>query len=56
MDLYPDVMEAHGAIRASGIVSRILQALTQFQLAGAKQVVSPGSFIARKVASTMSST
>lgn len=50
MDLYPDVMFAHGIGRTTGVASRVLQWLTRFQLRGASTVVSLGPMMAERVA------
>jgi glycosyltransferase involved in cell wall biosynthesis len=49
MDLYPDVMFAHGITRPKGLVPRLLQGLTRFQLRGAHAVIALGPVMAEKV-------
>ncbi len=49
MDLYPDVLVAHGMLRPRGLAYRILQALTRWQLSSARLVLSLGPHAARKV-------
>ena len=50
MDLYPDVLFAHGMARSGGFLCRTLKALTRFQLRGAHAVVALGPVMAEKVA------
>ncbi len=50
MDLYPDVMVAHGMVRDQGLIHRRLQALTRYELKHASQILALGPFMARKVA------
>jgi colanic acid biosynthesis glycosyl transferase WcaI len=47
MDLYPDVMFAHGMAEKSGLVYRVLERLTRFQLRGTQAVVALGPVMAR---------
>lgn len=49
MDLYPDVLVAHGMLRENGLAYRILRLLTRAQLRGAKRVVALGPFMARRL-------
>ena len=49
MDLYPDVMSAHGMAR-NGVLIRILQRLTRFQFKGADHVIALGPTMADSVA------
>lgn len=49
MDLYPDVLAAHGLIRDGGAIQRSLAALARAQLGGSSLVISLGSFMARRV-------
>src|ERR1017187_7765399 len=41
MDLYPDVLFAHGMARSGGILVRFLRKLTRFQLRGAECILPP---------------
>lgn len=50
MDLYPDVLFAHGMARSGGFLCRTLKALTRFQLRGSHAVVALGPVMAEKVA------
>ncbi|MGA9777699.1 MAG: glycosyltransferase family 4 protein [Verrucomicrobiia bacterium] len=52
MDLYPDVMSAHGMAR-NGMLIRILQKLTRFQFKGADPVIALGPTMADCVARYM---
>ncbi len=49
MDLYPDVLFAHGMARTSGWLSRFLRILTCFQLKGAAHVIALGPNMADRV-------
>jgi colanic acid biosynthesis glycosyl transferase WcaI len=49
MDLYPDVMSAHGMAR-NGVLIRILQRLTRFQFKGADHVIALGPTMADSAA------
>ena len=49
MDLYPDVMFAHGMIQQNGVLARLLRALTRFQLKGAERVLSLGQFMTARL-------
>lgn len=49
MDLYPDVMFAHGMASKTGILFRILQRLTRYQLRGSEFVLALGPMMAEKV-------
>jgi glycosyltransferase involved in cell wall biosynthesis len=51
MDLYPDVMYAHGMARNDGWIFHFLCKLTRFELHGAEAVLSLGPKMAEKVAS-----
>jgi glycosyltransferase involved in cell wall biosynthesis len=51
MDLYPDVIAAHRMARGQGVVYRLLQDLTRFQLRGAQAVVALGPIMAERMAS-----
>jgi glycosyltransferase involved in cell wall biosynthesis len=50
MDLYPDVMYAHKMARDDGLIFRVLQKLTRFQLRGAEAVICLGQNMAERVA------
>ena len=50
MDLYPDVMFAHGMARRNGILFRWLQRLTGRQLRGAQAIIALGPNMAEQVA------
>ncbi|HUD46572.1 MAG TPA: glycosyltransferase family 4 protein [Candidatus Baltobacteraceae bacterium] len=50
MDVYPDVMYAHGISRKNGWVYRFLSGLTRFELHGADAVLSLGPTMAERVA------
>ena len=50
MDLYPDVMSAHGMLRKQSLAYSLLSQLTQFQLAGAERVIALGPTMAKWVA------
>ena len=54
MDLYPDVMFAHGMAR-SGLGFRFLQALTRVQLRGADSILARGPMMAKRVAAYQTS-
>ena len=49
MDLYPDVMAAHGMIRPDGLAWRFLGAATRRQLRHARLVLALGPFMARRL-------
>ncbi|HEY1662557.1 MAG TPA: glycosyltransferase family 4 protein [Verrucomicrobiae bacterium] len=51
MDLYPDVMFAHGMAGSNGLFSRFLRKLTRFQFKGADQVIALGPKMAERVSS-----
>src|ERR1022692_1053899 len=50
MDLYPDVLFAHGMARNDGVLVRCLRKLTRFQLRGAECILALGPMMAEKVA------
>lgn len=50
MDLYPDVMYAHGLARREGLVFRFLSKLTAWQFQGAGTVLTLGPMMAGRVA------
>jgi len=50
MDLYPDVLVAHGLVRPDGWAARLLAACARRQLANARLVVALGPFMAERVA------
>jgi putative colanic acid biosynthesis glycosyltransferase WcaI len=47
MDVYPDVLAAHGLLRREGIVDRVLTSLARRQLRRAAAVIALGPFMAR---------
>ena len=49
MDLYPDVMFAHGMARKNSLLFRFLQRLTRYQLRGSQFVLALGPMMAAKV-------
>jgi glycosyltransferase involved in cell wall biosynthesis len=49
MDLYPDVLAAHGGMREGGVVDRVLRRLTSKQLGGSPLVLTLGSRMQEKV-------
>lgn len=51
MDLYPDVMQAHGMLRGrlGRLLAGVLRALTRWQFGGAGQVIALGPTMARRV-------
>ena len=49
MDLYPDVMLAHGMARKEGLLIRFLRRLTRYQLRGADSILALGPNMAEKV-------
>lgn len=49
MDLYPDVLAAHGLTRAEGFAQRALCSLARRQLRGARLVLGLGPFTARRI-------
>ena len=49
MDLYPDVMSAHGMVK-NGLFIRILQRLTRFQFKGADHIIALGPTMADSIA------
>lgn len=49
MDLYPDVMVAHGMIAQGGIASRMMAALTRFSLKGSAGVLAIGPDMAGRL-------
>jgi colanic acid biosynthesis glycosyl transferase WcaI len=51
MDLYPDVMFAHGMARPRSILSRLLRGLTRWQFQGADRVFTLGPKMAERVSS-----
>lgn len=50
MDLYPDVMFAHGMAKSDGMFCRVLRRITGWQLKGADHVVALGPSMAKRVA------
>jgi glycosyltransferase involved in cell wall biosynthesis len=50
MDLYPDVMYAHGLARREGLIFRLLSKLTTWQFQGADTVLTLGPMMANRVA------
>jgi colanic acid biosynthesis glycosyl transferase WcaI len=55
MDLYPDVLAAHGSVNPEGGVYRALQALARRQFAGAKLVLALGPHMCQRVSPYVSS-
>ena len=53
MDIYPDVMNAHGMASRNGLLYRGLQTLTRRQLEGATLAITLGPCMAERVASYM---
>lgn len=49
MDLYPDVLTAHGGLRAGGAADRVLRRLTRSQMRGSSLVLTLGSRMQEKV-------
>ena len=49
MDLYPDVMFAHGMTRKNSILSRLLSALTRWQFKGADRIFTLGPKMAERI-------
>ena len=49
MDLYPDVMFAHGMARNDGMLSRFLRALTRWQFKGADRIFTLGPNMAERI-------
>jgi colanic acid biosynthesis glycosyl transferase WcaI len=49
MDLYPDVMFAHGMMRKDGIFSRFLRKLTEWQFKGADHIFTLGPKMAERI-------
>lgn len=49
MDLYPDVMFAHGMTRKDGLLSRILGGLTRWQFGGADRIFTLGPKMAERL-------
>lgn len=49
MDLYPDVMVAHGLTRKTGLIFRVLSKLTAWQFSGAATVLTLGPMMADRV-------
>ena len=47
MDVYPDVLAAHGVVRRGGALFRLLEARSRRQLRGASAVIALGPFMAR---------
>lgn len=56
MDLYPDAIAAHGMLRSSGWIYRILQGLARRQYRGATAVIALGPFVQKRVAEYCSGT
>jgi glycosyltransferase involved in cell wall biosynthesis len=50
MDIYPDVLAAHGGLRTGGMVYRALQALTRWQFSGAALVLALGPRMSARLA------
>jgi len=55
MDLYPDVLFAHGMAKRGGMFTRLLRRLTRFQFRGAKCVLALGPIMANRVAAYIES-
>ena len=53
MDVYPDVLAAHGALRRGGAVFRLLERVSRRQLRGASAVIALGPFMARVLESRL---
>ncbi|HTL58669.1 MAG TPA: glycosyltransferase family 4 protein [Candidatus Limnocylindrales bacterium] len=51
MDLYPDILSAHGIVREKRAVFRLLSKLTRFQLADAARVLTLGPTVADNLSS-----
>jgi glycosyltransferase involved in cell wall biosynthesis len=49
MDLYPDVLVAHGAVSAGGVLDRLLRSVTRSQLRGSALVLTLGERMKEKV-------
>ena len=49
MDLYPDVMFAHGMTHKDGLLSRFLQTLTRWQFKGADRIFTLGPKMAERI-------
>jgi len=49
MDIYPEVLEVHGAIRSSGLVSRLLGTVFQRAYRGARRVVALGPIMRERL-------
>lgn len=49
MDLYPDVMFAHGMTRGKGLFARLLRSLTRWQFKGADRIFTLGPSMAERV-------
>ena len=49
MDLYPDVMFAHGMTRSGGILARLLRKLTRWQFKGADRIFTLGPNMAERI-------
>lgn len=49
MDLYPDVMFAHGMAQKDGILSRLLRRLTRWQFKGADRIFTLGPKMAERI-------
>ncbi len=55
MDLYPDVMVAHGMISPHGLVARILRLLTNFVLGNADSIWALGPYMKKRIQSSTQS-
>jgi putative colanic acid biosynthesis glycosyltransferase WcaI len=53
MDVYPDVLAAHGALRRQGTLFRLLESRSRRQLRGAAVVIALGPFMARVLGARM---
>lgn len=49
MDLYPDVMFAHGMTQPRGLLPRLLRGLTRFELRGSSATIALGPIMAERV-------
>jgi len=49
MDLYPDVLFAHGLVRGGALAERMLRGLTRFEFRGAAEVIALGPCMAGRV-------
>jgi glycosyltransferase involved in cell wall biosynthesis len=56
MDLYPDVMCAHGLVQKGGLLFRTLEKLSRFQLRGSEPIIALGATMAARVSQYASQT